>query len=293
MLVPISAKSKPRSERLQVEFIEIAGNRLCYTRAGPANKTVLFIHGNSSCKEAFTAQFRPLLDAGYGLLAVDLPGHGMSGDATEPGRQYTISGYADTLSQLVSALGLDRPLLCGWSLGGHIAMQMAGESDAYAGLAIIGAPPIAPGLKHLDSAFLPGDAADVTGEESPSMERLGAYLNDVYGTLSPPPSGLIAAGRRTDGKCRSVMMLDWAQGLAGHDQTRVISEWRRPLLIVHGAADKFISESYMRSFSGAGQALHSRLIVLDEIGHAPFLEAPAAFNTVLIEFCDGAFNDPT
>lgn len=269
--------------------LEIEGQILSVVQAGPVDRMILLIHGNSSCKEVFVAQIGPLLEAGFGVILLDLPGHGCSSDAPQPQRDYTIASYAKLLAKVCARLGARKPVLCGWSLGGHIAMQMAGDDPEYSGLVIFGAPPVGPGLQHLDAAFLPLDVGGVTGEQSPSEERLGAYLEAVYGSLVPVPEFFIRAAHRADGLSRSVMWEDWAQGAAGHDQTQVISNWPHPLLILHGAKDALISERYFHTLKPPPDHRKYRFSVLDSVGHAVCIEAPRRFNAELIKFCQSVF----
>lgn len=275
--------------RRRAHNLDIESQRLSVVQMGPLDKTVLLIHGNSSCKEVFVTQVAPLLDAGFGVVLLDLPGHGRSDDAPHPQRDYTIASYAKLIAKVCARLGVRRPVLCGWSLGGHIAMQMAGDDPEYSGLVIFGAPPVGPGLQHLDSAFLPLDVGGVTGERSPSKERLGAYLEAVYGGLSPVPEFFIRAAYRADGLSRSVMWEDWVYGAAGHDQTQVISNWPHPLLILHGATDALISERYFQTLQLPADRQKWRISVLESVGHAVCIEAPRRFNAELIQFCHSVF----
>ena len=54
---------------------------------------VLFIHGNSSCKEVFRQQLAEFGNQ-YHCVAMDLPGHGQSQDAPDPETSYNMTGYA-------------------------------------------------------------------------------------------------------------------------------------------------------------------------------------------------------
>jgi pimeloyl-ACP methyl ester carboxylesterase len=49
--------------------------------SGGAGPAILLIHGNSACKEAFARQFSALR-ADHRLIAFDLPGHGVSDNAS-------------------------------------------------------------------------------------------------------------------------------------------------------------------------------------------------------------------
>lgn len=271
------------------QFAQIGEQEIAYLQSGPKNKSVVFIHGNSACKEAFSEQFQPLLDAGYGVLAADLPGHGASADAMNPSTQYTIPFYAHLIANLCAHLGIENALLCGWSLGGHIAIEMAAEQTSYAGIMISGTPPVGPGVEHLEAAFLPSDVSDVTGAENPPKGRLEAYISALYGSVPRVPENLIQAGIRADGRSRSSMFAHWASGASGHDQRQFVQNWRKPILILHGEDDAFISADYFKTLDVSGDGTDTTFELIERVGHAPFIEASNTFNEKLLELCKRSF----
>jgi pimeloyl-ACP methyl ester carboxylesterase len=88
--------------------------------------SIVFVHGNSSSAKIWLDQFAAVaLTDAYNLVAVDLPGHGDSGDLAKDGTSeagYTLSGFAETVAKVIKAAGLNNKdtILIGWSLGGHI-----------------------------------------------------------------------------------------------------------------------------------------------------------------------------
>jgi len=274
---------------LSEQELAIGAQRIAYIHSEPSDQTIVFIHGNSSCKDAFQDQYGALIEAGYGIAAVDLPGHGKSSDAPIPENDYTIPAYAELIQTVLGELNVTRPLLCGWSLGGHIAIQMIGNGFDHAGLMICGTPPIGLNAEDAAAAFLPSEFSAVTGEESPSKERLAGYVAAVYGTKSPVPDAFMQAGFRTDGKSRSNMVANWQSGANLHDQRAIVETGDKPLLIVHGSDDAFVAQSYFNSLALPQAPAASEFRVFDNIGHAPFLEAPERFNRILLEFCEQCF----
>ena len=236
-------------------------------------------------------QFPALVGAGLGILAFDLPGHGESADAENPEAGYTIPAYAKTAAQLCDKLDLSLPVLCGWSLGGHIAIEMSGSRNDYSGLAICGTPPVGPGIEHAERAFLPVEVGDVTGAEAPSESRLNTYIKAVYGSLGAVPEVLRDAGFRADGRSRSTMFTHWVSGESGHDQRNIVQNWRKPLLVIHGADDAFVSADYIKELDMPGDRKSEVFRLIDNCGHAPFLEKPDAFNKLILEFCKRSFGD--
>ncbi|MFJ9894619.1 alpha/beta fold hydrolase [Streptomyces sp. NPDC091280] len=86
------------------------------------------------------AGFEPLLDelADLNLVAVDLPGHGLSGHL--PSAAHQVLDYAACVLELTRVQGWDRFHLVGHSLGGMVATLVAGiHPERTAGLVLIDA----------------------------------------------------------------------------------------------------------------------------------------------------------
>lgn len=113
---------------------------------------LILLHGVSSSAAAWAPLF-PVL-AGRRLLAVDLPGHGLSDPAVyRPGY---VRGHARQLiDDLLDALELDRAPVVGHSLGGMFALWYAAAgAERISRLVAIGDPAVAPG--DLPAASGPG-----------------------------------------------------------------------------------------------------------------------------------------
>lgn len=78
----------------------------------PALPAVIFVHGAGMDRTVWSLQTRYFAHHGYGVLAVDLPGHGKSeGPLLE-----TIPAMGDWLAALIEAAGLQRAALVGHSM---------------------------------------------------------------------------------------------------------------------------------------------------------------------------------
>ena len=71
----------------------------------------------------------PLLAERHQVVAVDLQGHGRTADIDRP---IDVRLMADDIAALIDHLGLDRPDLVGYSLGGGVALQTAVKYPAKA-----------------------------------------------------------------------------------------------------------------------------------------------------------------
>lgn len=63
---------KNNTSTIKTSFAEIS-----YIHVKNSGHTVVFIHGNSACKEVFQRQFNTFKNK-YNMFAIDLPGHGKS-----------------------------------------------------------------------------------------------------------------------------------------------------------------------------------------------------------------------
>jgi len=96
--------------------------------------TIVFIHGAQHDHSVWILQSRALAHLGYGVLALDLPGHGRSDG---PPRT-SVEAIADALAAAIAPLGAGEILLVGHSLGSLIALELARRmADTVKGVALL------------------------------------------------------------------------------------------------------------------------------------------------------------
>ncbi|MEX0408204.1 alpha/beta hydrolase [Aquibium sp. LZ166] len=264
-------------------LVETSHAGIAVTDNGADGPTIVFIHGNSGCKEVFREQFSAGALAGYRLVAFDLPGHGASEDARDPLESYKIGGYAALTEELLGKLGVERPLLVGWSLGGHVALEMIGRGYHAAGVAISGTPPIQATLECLMSAFnIDPSAENLTGKRDFTDADALTYATHTSGTDGGLDAHFLAMVKRTDGRAREIM---FGSVVAGEplDEQAIVASMTVPLAIVNGATDPFIRADYFDTLS-YGSLWNGRVVRIEGAGHAPFLQAPGKFNALLADF---------
>lgn len=97
---------------------------------------IVFVHGAILDHAQWERQIDRLSDE-YTVVAYDVRGHGRTGGSER--NSYSIDLFADDLDALVTALDLDRPVLCGLSMGGCIAQVYAAtRPETVAGLVLAG-----------------------------------------------------------------------------------------------------------------------------------------------------------
>ncbi len=120
-------------------LLNVQGNEAyCYTGGksfSPELPTVVFIHGAQNDHSVWVLQTRYFAHHGFGVLAVDLPGHGRSKGVPLT----SVEAMADWLLALLDAAGVQQAALIGHSMGSLIALETAFRAPARVGkLALIG-----------------------------------------------------------------------------------------------------------------------------------------------------------
>jgi ABC-type branched-subunit amino acid transport system permease subunit/pimeloyl-ACP methyl ester carboxylesterase len=264
------------------------GDRLVRTRHGDVSvcdtlqgeKTLLFIHGNSSCKEVFRHQFSAFR-SDYRIVAFDLPGHGVSPNG-DPEEDYNVGAYAEIVRELVDRLKLGEPVVFGWSLGGYVALEYAAGGNPVAALGICGTSPINKYPDDLPRGYIATPHMELAGKRFHSPHEKTDYATHTIGMKKGLEPLLWQAVWRTDGQAREqafskLKTIDWPR------QFRLMRDGRIPFAMINGPQDPFINHAYCRSLS-YGNIWRGAPQDIGDAGHAPFLEDPHRFNAMLREY---------
>jgi len=100
------------------------GHRLEYTEHGSGDRWVVLIHGQLMPRTMHEPLARALADAGNHVVTVDLLGHGTSDRPTDP-KQYSMSDFARQVVDLLDAVGAERAVIGGTSLGANVSLEVA------------------------------------------------------------------------------------------------------------------------------------------------------------------------
>ncbi|MCY4343929.1 MAG: alpha/beta hydrolase [Gammaproteobacteria bacterium] len=264
-------------------YIHTRLGRTAYMASGSIGPPLLFVHGNSCCKEAFAKQFDNSALRRHRLLAVDLPGHGNSDDMSDCPANATLANFALWLREVIQNLGLGKPVVVGWSLGGHIAIEGLGQGMALAGLVLCGTPPAGPGAGEMEEAFMPSPEMAMTGKAAFTEAEAIRYCDSLYGGADLQNTGLAKAVRRAQGAVRESLLENYQQPGACHSQRAVVADNACPIAVIQGGADAFVNRAYFETLQWRN-LWRDRVQFIETAGHAPFFERPDAFNATLLEF---------
>ena len=262
-----------------LEAVRAHGRAIAYRAAGEGPPLVL-LHGIGSGSASWEAQLHAL-SARFRAIAWDAPGYG--GSDPLPGEAPPSSAYGDAVADLVNGLGLDRVHLLGHSLGGLIAASFAARhpgrlwsvalSDAAAGYLN------SPDELRVNRLEARVEAMTTLGPEEVARRR----ARDV---LSPgAPDAVYEKVFAVQSRLRPEGYVQAARMLHGSDIFADAAAIRAPALVMYGSEDTVTPESIGRTIAAAIPGAH--YVTLPGLGHASYVEGPAAFNAALTEFLDG------
>jgi pimeloyl-ACP methyl ester carboxylesterase len=240
---------------------------------GGSGPVLLLLHGNSFDGRVFDQQFS-LLTKNFRVVVVDLPGHGASDFASRPD-EYALTGMAETVLEAMAEL-CHSFAVYGWSLGGHIAIEMARLSTSVKGVAVSGAPPLAPGLTSLISAFKPNLASRLAAKESWTEKQHAHFVTEALGPcLSPLPY-------LSDGRARPIIAQSLLKGV-GRLQRAVVERGNTPVHLIATGHDPFVRSRYILNVKPALDPLRGTTF-MERAGHAPFHDQPVEFARIITNF---------
>ena len=232
---------------------------------------VVFIHGAQNDHSVWGLQSRWFAHHGFGVLAVDLPGHGRS--AGQP--LATIADLADWIEMLLEKVGAggtaQNVSLVGHSMGSLTALECASRHPArIARIALVGTAVPMP----VSDALL-GAAKD---KEPKAIAMINALQHSPRGTIggnTVPGMWLLGASRRLMERQKpGVLYNDLAACNAYARGMEAAASLTCPALIISGSRDLM---THPKAAAKLATALkHARSVSLDGAGHALMGEQPDA-----------------
>jgi non-heme chloroperoxidase len=278
---PASLDQRP-SGPTRIHTVEGGGGLRLHVREwGRADgPPILLIHGWSQSHLCWARQYQSALADEFRLVAYDLRGHGMS-QAPQGAEHYTDGQlWADDVAAIIDQLGLERPVLVGWSYGGFIICDYvrAHGQDRIAGADFV-AGAVTLGEAAFGTLIGPGfldHFADATADDLPtSIQGMRALLKAFPVTPFPPDEveTLLAAGMTVPPRIRVNLV---SRQIDGDDVLRALEF---PLLVTHGRSDTVVlpamAEHVLATCPTAEPSWY------ESVGHTPHLEQPDRFNQEL------------
>ncbi|WP_026622470.1 pimeloyl-ACP methyl ester carboxylesterase (plasmid) [Ensifer sp. WSM1721] len=253
---------------LRVYFEEAGRGRpvVCLHTAGADTRQWRFILND----EVFTSSHR--------FLAFDMPWHGKSlpPQGFETAEYLLTTGtYIETVLSFCNALGLEKPLLAGCSMGGRIALQLAAlHPDRFAGFIAVEASDFQPAWYDIDWFHRPDahggemGAALVSANIAPQAPPVERWNTQWMFMQSGPGvfRGDLSFYTKDDSLVGRLGMIDTRQ---------------TPVHIMCGEYDMTCTPEDARRTAEAIDG--ATLAIMKDLGHFPMSENPAAFRSYFQE----------
>jgi non-heme chloroperoxidase len=215
------------------------------------------------------------------LVAFDLRGHGSSDKPLAPQAYQQSRLWAEDIHAVIGAWGLDRPVLVGWSYGGHAALDYLRHfgQDRIRGLVLVDAN-VELGTE-LATASVAQDGwalfpKILSAQARDYREGLEYGLTLLSGQIAPEDEVVFLGG------LASAPPFVWQAMFARTtDHVDLLRSIRIPTLVAHGSRDRIFAPD---SSERIVQLIpHARSVTFAS-GHAPFYEEWQAFNHALASF---------
>jgi 3-oxoadipate enol-lactonase len=240
--------------------IKVNGLELAYERGGSGTPLVL-VHGYPLDHSSWEPLV-PLLEGDFDLLLPDLRGFGGTAATKAP---YQLTDLASDLADLLEALGLQRAIVTGHSMGGYVALAFA---RLY--------PQRLLGLGLVSSQAL----ADPPERQAGRLQTAGRVETDGVGEVAGSMPALLTAEPALQARLKELILRQSPVGVAAAlramagrpDSSPYLASFEFPVEIIHGLADRIIPVERAREVLSLLK--HGHLTELPAAGHMPMLEAP-------------------
>ena len=233
--------------------VAVPGGRIAVSERG-SGVPVVFLHGGTGTGAFDWGAIAERLAPRYRTVVVDLRGHGSS---PHEGEEFGIVRFGLDTLHVLRALGLERAVLVGFSVGGNTLLALLAR-DPRPALALVTIGASARGDPARVNEIMTGPWPD--------------YLKELEHT--------VATGPEHWRELRTLLAHDWARNvdLADEDLRRITC----PVLVCHGDRDRVQPVEYAAHL--AAGLPNAELLVVEGAGHALQLDRPELFADALEDF---------
>jgi len=244
------------------------GVSIAYTVSGTGSPALVFVHG-WMCDQTYWAAQAAAFSETHTVVTIDLAGHGESGIGREG---WPLMAFGADVEAVVEALGLDRVILIGHSMGGPVVLEAARLMPRVIGVVGVDtlqdadfkydSEQVAPFLAPFESDFpstCRGLVASMFQEEADAalVERIAADMS-----TGPPEIGIALM-----------------RGYIDYDAAAAFTAVPAAIPI------RCINSTMYASNVEGNRAYHEDfdVITMDGVGHFLMIERPQDFNTQLAQ----------
>jgi pimeloyl-ACP methyl ester carboxylesterase len=242
------------------------GVEIAATVHGSGDLTVLLIHG-WMCDQAYWDAQVPALSGQFGVVTVDLAGHGLSGAER---KAWTTVALGEDVAAVVTELELENVVVVGHSMGGRVALEVARLLPATV-VGVIGVDTLHDADEELDSEEVAGLVA---GFEADFGATCDGFVRSMFGDGAPAETvGAVALDMCSGPADIGTALL---RDYAAYDVAAALQAAGVPVRVIN--ADKWPTNvKANREYADFDAA------IIEGHGHFLMQEAPAELNAALTE----------
>ena len=240
------------------------------------DKTIVLLHGYLETLYIWE-EFTALLSHSYRVIAIDLPGHGLTGS-------YEVNSMekcAAVVKSVLDILGVTRAVFAGHSMGGYVAVEVAKMYPSlFEALIMINSTPFA-------------DAPEKIDDRRREIEII--KQNKIHTLVKLAVSNMFAKANLSRMEEKIVEIAEIAEvhdpeGIAASlvglinraDNTKFLSTLKIPLAFIFGEHDNYISAEKREIIMSSTPI--AAYFVFSQSGHNSFIEEPQKCAETVIDF---------
>lgn len=264
------------------KFIIAAGVALRVCEYGSGDKSVLLLHGYLENANVWE-DFAKALSKKYRVIAIDLPGHGIS---EVKGEVHSMELLADVAADVIATQGMGSAVVVGHSMGGYVgAAMLERHPEKVKGLIFFHSSPFADSEQKIldrerEIKIIEGGKKELIARMAPPLlfaeqnrRRYANAIEDAYeAIILTEDEGIIAILR----------------GMAARtDRNEVVRASKVPVMLIFGRHDEHIPVEKAAIVIEAQP--NAEVVWLEESGHNGFVEQSELSESIVSDFVEKCY----
>lgn len=273
-----------------VNYVNVRNLKIGYLDQGSGGQVLLLIHGLGSNAKGWSRNI-PELSKQYRVIAVDLPGYGLSSKDYYP---YSLSFYAEVLTEMLTELGIDKAVFVGHSMGGQIGIITALTYPERVEKLVLISPAGVEEFEEGEKDWFRKVAVPELTEDATTRTIDINLRSNFYET--PPEAEFMITDRiqlkgASDFDMYAYAVAENIKAMVNEPTSKKLKNITQPTLVLFGMYDQLIPNRFLNGGETAKigeiadrEIPNSKVIMVDKCGHFVQFEQPEVTNKAILEF---------